>query len=249
MKAREPIILAEGRFAEWYVPKHGPLWLRAIIGLSFWPYTLICASFPVIGSMFVQQIYWDRVGAIFLIYVLALGIGAHSLDAMGKNKPWGNYVSKNTLWLIASVSLTAAIVIGGYYIDTVAPLLSIIAVIEIFFVLTYNLEWNNGYWHTDYWFSVSWGGFPMLAGYFIQNGTNISIALGLFVVGFLIAQIEINASRPYRALKKQQYDRLWFENEGISLEEFKARYETLLMCVSALAVCLALLLILLRVSI
>ena len=73
---------------------------------------------------------------------------------------------------------------------------------ELNFLLAYNLELFDGAFHTDFWFASSWGFLPVLVGYAVQTGTLNMAALfgGLF--GFFTAFIEINASRPYKALKK-----------------------------------------------
>ena len=64
----------ETRINEWFVPKFGPTRFRIFIGLLFLPYTGMCISFAVIGSLIAgNNLAWDRVGAIALIYAFALG--------------------------------------------------------------------------------------------------------------------------------------------------------------------------------
>jgi small-conductance mechanosensitive channel len=128
------------RINEWFVPKFGPLRFRVFVGLLFLPYTGMCVSFAIVGSMLASEIAWDRLGAIALIYVLALGISAHVADSLGskKTKPWGIYFSKTQLLIIMAASLTAAYAIGAYYIAFFVPLLAIIAALEGFFLFTYN---------------------------------------------------------------------------------------------------------------
>ena len=74
-------------------------------------------AYTVIGSMLAQDIYWDRVIAIVVIYFLALGIGAHALDALGSSdvKPWGTAFSSRSLWVLAISSVSLAYAIGIYY--------------------------------------------------------------------------------------------------------------------------------------
>jgi hypothetical protein len=192
------------RSREWYVPAFGPTGFRIFVGLLFLPYTGMVLAYTLIGSMMVRQIYWDRVAAIVLIYFLALGIGAHALDALGSKgtKPWGNVFSRHQLWTLAISSLVGAYAIGIYYMVLYTPLLWVVAVLEGFFVFAYNLEWFNGRFHTDGWFAFSWGSLPVLAGYILQTNS-ISIAVLLIAVstGFL-SLVEIKASRPYKELKR-----------------------------------------------
>ena len=212
------------RINEWFVPKFGPLRFRVFVGLLFLPYTGMCISFAIIGSMLASEIAWDRLGAIALIYMLALGISAHVADSLGskKTKPWGSYFSKTQLLIIMAASLAAAYAIGAYYIAFFVPLLAIIAALEGFFLFTYNYEIWGGIFHNDFWFAVSWGSLPVLAGYIMQtNSMNILVLAAAGLTG-LISYAEIRMSRPYKHLKqKNSNDALTYRLEiglkGISV--------------------------------
>ncbi|HJU35073.1 MAG TPA: hypothetical protein VJ695_08120 [Nitrososphaera sp.] len=194
----------ETRLNEWFVPKFGPMRFRIFVGLLFLPYTGMCVSFTIVGSMLSSEVAWDRLGAIALIYTLALGISAHVADGLGskRTKPWGSYFSKMQLVAIMAASLIAAYTIGLYYIVFFAPLLAIIAILEGFFLFTYNYEMWGGIFHNDFWFAVSWGSLPVLAGYVIQsNSISILAVMTAILTGF-VAYVEIRMSRPYKNLKK-----------------------------------------------
>jgi hypothetical protein len=161
-------------------------------------------AYTAIGSMMASSIFWDRVVAIVLIYFLALGIGAHALDALGskKVKPWGTAFSPHQLRILAVASLVGAYAIGIYYMVLYTPLLWIVAILEGFFVFAYNLEWFGGRFHTDGWFAFSWGSLPVLAGYILQtNSVSIAVLLIASSTG-LLSLVEIKASRPYKELKR-----------------------------------------------
>lgn len=193
------------RTDEWFVPPYGPLPLRVAIGLLFLPYTGMVLAYTTIGSMLAEQIHWDRVGAIALIYFLALGIGAHALDAIGSKgiKPWGALLPRRPLLMLAVSSIVMAYGIGLYYIVLYVPLLAFIAVPEGFFLLAYNLEWFDGRFHTDGWFAVSWGTLPVVAGYVIQtNRVSMAVLIVSIAMGSL-SLVQIKASRPYKALKRR----------------------------------------------
>ena len=153
------------RSREWFVPAFGPRRFRTFVGLLFLPYTGMVLSYVVIGSMLAQTIHWDRVGALVAIYFLALGIGAHALDAVGSSgpKPWGQAFSRAQLWALAIAAIVAAYAFAIYYMVLYAPLLWLIAIPEGFFVFAYNLEWFKGRFHTDAWFAFSWGSLPVMA--------------------------------------------------------------------------------------
>jgi len=95
-----------------------------------------------------------------------------------------------------------ALALGLYYALTFAPLLLPVGVVELFFLLAYNLELFGGRFHTNTWFAFSWGFLPVLAGFVVQTDLiNLtSLAGGMF--GFFTAFIEINASRPYKVMKR-----------------------------------------------
>lgn len=175
------------------------------IGMLFLPYTGMVLSFAVIGSLLARHVSWDRVAAIMVIYFLALGMGAHALDALASNgsKPWGAVFDRRTLGGIATITVATAYAIGGYYIVTTSPWLTVIALAEGFFLFAYNLEWFDGRFHTDFWFAASWGALPVLAGYVMQTNALSMPALLLAVATGLLSLVEIQASRPYKALRRQ----------------------------------------------
>jgi hypothetical protein len=192
------------RSSEWFVPTIGPHLLRAVVGLLFLPYTGMVLAYTLIGSMLAESVYWDRVAAILVIYFLALGVGAHALDAIGskESKPWGMVLPMRLLGVMALSSILLAYAIGMYYMVLYTPLLWLIAIPEGFFLLAYNLEWFEGRFHTDGWFALSWGMLPVLAGYILQtNRISVSALLVAGSMG-LLSLVEITASRPYKLLKR-----------------------------------------------
>jgi hypothetical protein len=195
----------ETRLNEWFVPKFGPVKFRAFVGLLFLPYTGMCVSFAIIGSLLAENLEWERVGAIALIYALGLGISAHAADTLGSKakKPWGNYFSKRQLLALTGISLAAAYAIGLYYIIFFVPLLAPIALLEGFFLLAYNFELFGGRFHTDFWFAVSWGTLPVLAGYIIQTNAIDAIPLMVSAATGFVSYFEIKLSRPYKELRRK----------------------------------------------
>ena len=198
------------RINEWFVPNFGPVKFRAFIGLLFLPYTGMCISFTIIGSMISPTIYWDRVVAIFTIYFLALGISAHAADNLGskKIKPWGNYFSKLELKIMVIVGLSIAYIIGIYYVITWVNLLLFIGIIEGFFLFAYNFELFRGVFHNNFWFALSWGSLPLLAGYIMQTNTISELPLILALFTFLVSFLEIRYSREYKEIKRKNRDNI-----------------------------------------
>ena len=193
----------ETRINEWYVPGFGPKKFRLLVGLSFYPYSVMNASYVLIGSLLAPTVHYDRMLGMAVVYLLAVGVAAHALDAMGPNKPWGNLLSHRQLTWLAVGGLVPALAIGLYYALSVAPLLIPLGLGELFFLLAYNLELFGGRFHKDSWFAFSWGFLPVLAGSVVQTD---SLSLPSLVGGFFglfTAFVEISASRPYKSLKRQ----------------------------------------------
>jgi hypothetical protein len=168
----------------------------------------MCISFVIIGSILPHTILWDRVGAIALIYMLALGVSAHAADGLGSRnvKPWGEYFSRKQLWLLVILSLVTAYSIGIYYMILYVPLLWIVAILEGFFVFAYNFELFKGYFHNDFWFAISWGVLPVMAGFIMQTNSIGIITLAVSVIAGIISYVEIKTSRPYKVLKRITHD-------------------------------------------
>jgi heme O synthase-like polyprenyltransferase len=193
------------RLNEWYVPQFGPIKFRIFVGMMFLPYTGMCISFSIIGSLLAPTlIAWDRIIAIIIIYFTALGISAHAADSMGskKNKPWGDHFSNLELQIMLVSGLVIAYAIGTYYMIFFVPLLLPIAILEGFFLFAYNYELWNGFFHNNVWFAISWGSMPLLAGYVMQTNSLTLVPLLLSFVAFLISYLEINLSRKYKKFKQ-----------------------------------------------
>jgi len=190
------------RLSEWFVPKFGTRNFRLGIGILFLPYTGMVIAFAAWGSLVVDYSL-ERLIAICLLYFLALGISAHCLDALGsKTKPWG-FLSKKKLWIISLITLSSAIIIGFYYAFLDSPLLIPIGIVEIFFLVSYNLELFNGKFHNNSSFVLSWGVLPVLAGTIIQINSITLESFALSGVAGILSYILIKTSRIYKNLKKQ----------------------------------------------
>jgi len=212
-----PYIVQKDRLSEWFVPKFGNENFRLSIGLLFLPYTGMVVSFAAWGSL-VGGFSLERLGAICLLYFLALGISAHCLDAIGrKTRPWGS-LSKKKLWIISAISLGAAFIIGFHYAFLDSPLLIPIGIIETFFLLAYNLELFGGKFHNNASFVISWGILPVFAGTAIQiNSINFETLVFAGIAG-LLSFILIKTSRKYKKLKKNFTGNSYIHRQEIILK-------------------------------
>jgi len=193
------------RTSEWFVPKFGSNRFRKSIGILYLPYTAIVTCFSILGAL-TGSMEIDRIFAIALVYILALGISAHLLDAVGgKTKPWGN-LPKKKVWIIALSSLIIAFSIGIYYALLDSPLLFPIGIMEGFFLFAYNLELFGGKFHNKKTTILSWGILPVFAGSAIQTNSISFETLVISGITSLLTLILITNSRPYKILKQTNSD-------------------------------------------
>ena len=194
----------DSRLNEWFVPKFGPQRFRMFCGLLFLPYTGMCISFVVWGSLITGSTDFERLAILVLIYFIALGIGAHVADNIGskKIKPWGDLFSKRQSWIIILACLGFSYGLGLYYALLYAPLLAFIGIIEGFFLFAYNFELFKGKFHKNYWFALSWGMLPFLAGFAIQTNNITPFSLIFSLIPFILSYIEIRISRLYKYNKR-----------------------------------------------
>lgn len=193
------------RTSEWFVPKFGPKGFRKSIGILYLPYTAIVTCFAALGAI-TGPLEIERIIAISVIYLLALGISAHLLDAVGgKTKPWGN-LPKRKLWAVALGALGIAFAIGIYYAFLDSPLLFPIGIIEGFFLFAYNLELFGGKFHNKKATIISWGVLPVFAGSAIQTNSISIETLVISAIAALVTFVLITNSRPYKILKQTNGD-------------------------------------------
>jgi len=194
--------MQKDRLSEWFVPKFGTRNFQLGIGILFLPYTGMVISFTIWGSLAVD-FSLERLGAICLLYFLALGISAHCLDALGsKAKPWG-FLSKKKLLTLAISALAGAFTIGLYYAFLDSPLLIPIGIAETFFLLAYNLELFHGKFHNNTSFVISWGILPVFAGTVIQTNSITTESLVFAVIAGILSYVLIKTSRKYKDLKRR----------------------------------------------
>ncbi len=197
--------MQQDRTSEWFVPKFGSRNFRISIGILFLPYTSIIISFTAWGSLS-GPFSLERLGAICLLYFLALGISAHCLDAVGgKTKPWG-ILPRKKVGAIGLITLGLACTIGLYYAFLDSPLLIPIGIAEVFLLFAYNLELFGGKFHNNTSVLISWAILPIFAGSAIQTNSISLEAILLCILASFLTYILIITSRKYKELKQSLAD-------------------------------------------
>jgi signal transduction histidine kinase len=192
-------------------------------------------------------------GLGLLAFFLGMGIGAHALDELN-GRPLQTRIGDTTLVALAVTSLAGAGAIGIVVaLRTSLWLLAFVAV-GTFIAVAYNLELFGGRLHGDPWFSLAWGAFPVLATYFAAAETiRIEAVLAAAFAGFL-SHAQRRLSTPVRLVRRRarevsgRIELIDGSTIPITSETFTAESERAMRALSAAVVCLALALVLLRVT-
>jgi hypothetical protein len=139
---------------------------RDYVTLLHPPYTAWHLSYVAIGTALAPDFEGRRLLAGLAAFFLAVGIGAHALDELS-GRPLRTEIPAPVLVALAAVSIAGAIAIGVAAALTWTLWLLPFVAFGGFIVCAYNLELLGGRLHTDLWFAVSWGAFPLLAGYLV----------------------------------------------------------------------------------
>ena len=226
---------------------------RDYVTLLHPPYTLWHLSYVALGAALAPQMEWALLGWTTLAFLLAMGIGAHALDELN-GRPLRTRIPAAVLVALAVISIAAACAIGVAVAATTTWWLVLFVAVGAFVVVAYNLELFGGHFHGDPWFSLAWGAFPVLATYFAAAET-IRVE-GVLAAAFaaLLSHAQRRLSTPVRLVRRRARDvsgrieLLDGSTIDITAETFTAESERALRAVSAAVVCLALALVLLRVT-
>jgi hypothetical protein len=166
------------------------------------PYTAWHLSYVVIGACLAPHTDGVRLLATVLAFFFAVGIAAHALDELNGH-PLRTQLSDRTLWLAATASLAAAMVLGIAGIPRVGLALLFFILAGPVLVAGYNLELLGGRLHTDVGFAFSWGAFPTLTGYFAQAERLDLVAVAAAAATFGISYAQRSLSTPARLVRRR----------------------------------------------
>jgi hypothetical protein len=226
---------------------------RDYVTLLHPPYTLWHLSYVAIGAGLAPHFEADVLGLAVLAFFLGMGVGAHALDELN-GRPLRTRIGNRTLVALALTSLAGAAAIGiAVALRTSLWLLAFVAA-GTFIAVAYNLELFGGRVHGDPWFSLAWGAFPVLATYFAAAET-IRVEAGLGAAfAALLSHAQRRLSTPVRLVRRRaravtgSIGLIDGSTIPITPETFTAESERALRALSSATVCIALALVLLRVT-
>ena len=140
------------------------------VRLMHLPLPFCVLAFATIGAALSERVYLDRLLLTYIGILLALCLGAYSLDEL-HGRPYHTRFEDTTLRCLAMAGITGGAMVAAYLTWTVSLGIVILAVVAAFFIFAYNLELFGGRFHTVGWFGASWGGLTTFSGYYIQSAT------------------------------------------------------------------------------
>ena len=226
---------------------------RDYVTLLHPPYTLWHLSYVAIGAGLAPHFKADVLGFALLAFFLGMGVGAHALDELN-GRPLKTRIGDTTLVALAVTSLAGAAAVGiAVALRTNLWLLAFVAA-GTFIAVAYNLELFGGRLHGDPWFSLAWGAFPVLATYFAAAETiRFEAVLGAAFAA-LLSHAQRRLSTPLRLVRRQArevtgtIELIDGSTIPITPETLTAESERALRAISIATVCIALALVLLRVT-
>jgi hypothetical protein len=226
---------------------------RDYVTLLHPPYTLWHLSYVAIGAGLAPHFKADVLGFALLAFFLGMGVGAHALDELN-GRPLKTRIGDTALVALAVMSLAGAAAVGvAVALRTNLWLLAFVGA-GTFIAVAYNLELFGGRVHGDPWFSLAWGAFPVLATYFAAAETiRVEAVLGAAFAA-LLSHAQRRLSTPVRLVRRRaravtgDIELIDGTTIPITADTFTAESERALRALSAATVCIALALVLLRVT-
>jgi hypothetical protein len=226
---------------------------RDYVTLLHPPYTLWHLSYVAIGAALAPHWRPGVLGLGLLAFFLGMGVAAHALDEL-HGRPLATRIPDTILVALAVVSLAGAAGIGVLVAIRTNLWLLLFVAIGAFIAVAYNLELFDGRLHGDPWFALSWGAFPVLATFFAAAETiRIEGVLAAAFAAF-VSHAQRRLSTPVRLVRRRAQSvtgRIELV-DGTSLpitgETLAGDSERALQALSAAMVCLAIALVLLRVT-
>lgn len=173
---------------------------KDLLALLHPPYTLWHLSYVAMGAAIAPEIDWTYLGGTVLAFLFGMGIGAHALDEL-HDRPLGTTLSRGALVTLAVVGMSvgAALAVVGALL--ISPWVAVWGAAGVLLAVGYAVE-VPGWLHTNVGFGLSWGGFPVLVGYWAQTQQLSAPAVALAGVATLISMTQRFLSTPARFVRR-----------------------------------------------
>jgi drug/metabolite transporter (DMT)-like permease len=175
---------------------------RDYVTLLHPPYTLWHLSYVAIGAGLAPELAWDRLLLALVAFFLGMGVGAHALDEL-RGRPRQTRIPERVLWVLAAVSIGAAVAVGVFASIVYTPALVPLVAFGGFIAVAYNLELFGGRLHNAFWFAVAWGALPVLAGYVATAERVSDEAVAAAAFASLLSWAQRLLSTPVRDVRRR----------------------------------------------
>lgn len=183
---------------------------RDLIALLHPPYTIWHLSYVAMGAAIAPRLDWVYLAGTVLAFLLGMGIGAHALDEL-HDRPLGTTLSQGALLALAVGGLSGAVALALIGAVIISPWVAAWGAVGLLLAIGYPLEVPD-WLHTDLGFGLSWGGFPILVGYWAQTQTLTPPAVALAAVATLLSLTQRSLSTPARFVRRRTVEAgAWFE--------------------------------------
>jgi len=182
----------------WYARRGGSG--AGLITLLHPPYTLWHLGYVAIGAALAPRLDGRVLAGTLLAFAVGLGVSAHALDEL-HGHPLGTGLSDRVLVALAvgGFAVVAALAVVGA--AEVSPWVLVWAAVGMVIATAYCLELVPAL-HTTLGFGLTWGAFPVLAGYWAQT-TSVDAAAVMAAAGaVLLSMAQRSLSTPARFVRR-----------------------------------------------
>jgi hypothetical protein len=165
------------------------------------PYTAWHLSYVMVGAAIAPRLDVQVLLGTLLAFFFGTGLGAHCLDEL-KGRPLGTGLSDQMLLALALVGFAGGLLVAGVGALLLSPMVWVWSAVGTVLAVGYALE-RPRWLHTTPGFSLAWGGFPVLVGYWAQALTLSLGAVGLALAATLLSAAQRTLSTPARYVRRK----------------------------------------------
>ena len=192
-----------GRLQPAFYGRTGRPW-GDVLTLLHPPYTAWHLSYIVFGASIASDLDLLRLAGTLAAFFLGTGIAAHALDEL-HSRPLGTRLSSSALLGLAVGGLVGSMTVAVAGAFIISPWTLAWAAVGTLLAVGYVLEWHRML-HTDLAFGLSWGGFPVLVGFWAQTEQISLAALLVALIATLLSLAQRGLSKPARYLRRNALD-------------------------------------------
>ncbi len=171
-----------------------------LVALLHLPYTLWHLSYVALGAALAPTLNWLWLAGTLAAFLFGTGVGAHALDEF-KDRPLGTGLSNRVLLILAAGAFAAALALAGVGALLISPWVLAWAVLGLAIAAGYALE-SHRFLHSDWGFSVAWGAFPVVVGFWVQTGSFSLPLLAFAIAATLFSFVQRSLSTPAKYLRR-----------------------------------------------